>query len=681
MIKIAKCTVFVLLVIATGECLATPSWVEGISVLYEKAASSALQLHLANKFQVAAVESRAGKQCSVRLQPRFDLQRYRERYATETLFWEPNSQLPLAKVSAEWVADQLWVQLYFNQAVSCTFQISAGQSDVWVTLRIADSSQLTEIKVQLAKARAALAQGNNSLAISIYQRLLQLQNNPLQQQTQEYLGVAYERARNFAKAKASYESYLQHYPKGEDSERVKQRLQGVTLTLTPNRMVTDTLREPEFGIKKQPWRWFGVLSNSLQTYRSDLGDSDWQTLEESWLTDLNVNGRYRDSDMDAKILLTGSYRQDFANDIDNPERLSNAYGDVFFKQTRQQVRIGRQTTNGEGVLSRYDGLHYSKGLTQRFTVNALWGYPVSSSRDIELNTDTQIYGVSVDYEPVDSDWRSNLFFSEHSQSGRLDRRAVGGEFSYQTRQQSWLAYLDYDIQFSELNTVMLNANWFGKQESHYYLSLDYRRSPVLTLSNALIGQTLTSLDDLADQGLDDGELEEVALDRTAISQTFALGASRRFHPHYRWATDLSFWELTGTDDSLGVAGFAGTDLEANLSLQLIANDLWLDNDLTWLTLRYADLTNSELYSFVVETRLPLNTKWRIRPRLQSYQRQFQMIDGSEFSWKPQVRIEYKPGNHWLFEWELGAEWISLEQNNLKVDRTDYFTYLRADWLF
>ena len=662
----------------TGIAQASPSWVEAISVLYEKPDSTAFSLQLADRFLMGAVETKVGKRCSVRLQPAFNASRSNlQRFAVETLFWQATDALPLDRVTSDWVADQMWVQLFFNRAVSCTFQISADQRSVWVTLRPVDSAATQAIKRQLEEARNALSRGDAAKAAAIYRAILAQPANPLQQDALEYLGVAQERLRDFDGAARTYQDYLKQYGKSTGAERVKQRLEGIRLMQTQPTQQLHTAKP-----KTQPvTQWFGVLSNAYQHYASDQGGSGWQTQQSAWLTDLNLNGRYRGDSIDAKVLVSAGYWHDFQNSTLNPERISNAYLDIFHKSTEQQIRVGRQSTSGEGVLGRYDGVRYSKSLTPTWGINVVAGYPVYSSRDISLNTKARLYGASLDLTPPQSSWRGNLFVTEQTVDGLVDRRAVGGEANYFSPQQSWLTYLDYDIYFQQLNTVMINGNWFGDHDAHYYLSLDYRRSPTLTLSNALIGQTMTDLGQLANTGLSTTDLQDVALDRSAISQSFSAGASRRFHPHFRWAVDTSLWKLSGTSTSLGVPGFSGTGLESNISLQLIGNDLWWDRDLSWFTLRYADLSTSRLYAVTTETRIPVGTRWRLRPRLQIYQRNFTTSNGSERSIQPQFRVEYQPAKHWNFELDLGTEWLSSTQNGITVDQKDYLLYLRGDWLF
>ena len=676
-----QCTVRLVLILmsllSAGWARANPAWVEGISVLYEKSDSAAFHVHLANKFQLAATEVNAGSRCAVRLQPGFPAIGKQDRFSADTLLWEPTATLPLEKVSSEWVGEQLWIQLFFQQSVICTFQVSTDRRSLWVTIKQADDALTQKIRAQMAQARDALTRGDAAAAVTLYRSIVEGPSHPLQQDALEYLGVALERQQDYERAAKIYQAYLTQFPDATGAQRVQQRLEGL-------RLMNETPGESLRPVKKkgpESMRWFGVASTGYQLYRSDQGIGEWQDLQSSWFTDVNLNGRYRSDELDVKLLVSGGYTQDVNEALDQPERLSSAYGDVYFKGTDQQVRMGRQSTSGEGVLGKFDGIRYSKGVGEQWRVNGLWGYPVLSSHDVNINSDSTLYGVSLDFTPLQSAWQTNAFFTQQTTLGYVDRQAVGFEINYLAREQSWLSYVDYDLHFGELNTAMLNVNWFGEAESHYYASLDYRRSPVLTLSNALIGQVLEGLDQLAQSGLTESDLVEIALDRTAISQSVAAGASRRFAPHWRWAVDVNAWQLSGTDESLGVPGFDGTDVESSVSLQLMANDLWWERDLSWYTLRYAKLTSSELVSLSAETRVPIGERWRVRPKLQFYQRTFTVADGSEQSIQPQVRVEYFPDKSWLFELDVGTEWVTSDLNGIAVDRTDYLIYLRADYLF
>jgi len=660
---------------------AQTQWLQDLTPLYEKSDGAAVALALTDRFALADVQIVSGNQCEIRLRPLFNLdpRLAGQRTSSTTLPARPTANLPLQSAQGQWAGEQLVVRLQFSRSMSCRAEMSGDARQLLVHMRGQDSQQTSNMTAQMQKARAALAAGDAATAISIYRALLQQPQHPLQQDALEFFGVASERAGHYDDAAGIYRSYLQKYPKTAETRRVKARLAGIELmaAATPAPLREKTARDQE------PMQWYGVFSNSWQQYQSKDDDNGNRTLQSELMTDLDINGRYRNEDFDTRVVFSGGYQRDFENDFynDHPSRLRRAYADVFAKRSGQQFRIGRQNTNGEGVLGRFDGVRYSKSIGNTFRVNALAGLPVINTRDVKLNGDAQLYGMSLDIDTPDSAWQGNVFATEQTANGFVDRRAVGGELNYLKPSYSLLTYLDYDVFFSELNTAMINGNWFGDKESHAYFSADYRRSPVLTVSNALIGQFFDDLDGLSNNGFTTSELEEIALDRTAVSTSFATGYSRRVHKNYRLAIDTSAWKLSATDASAGVVGFEGTDLETDLRLQLIGNDLMIERDLVWLTLRYADLTNSNLYSVTAETRLPLTRSVRLRPKLLVYRRDYSDVDGSDTSVQPQVRLEYQPVPSWFFETDIGYELLSSERSGEQFDRQDLFIYLRADWLF
>ncbi|WP_269618272.1 tetratricopeptide repeat protein [Zhongshania sp. BJYM1] len=671
--------ILLVLAVFAPSLVAEPAWVESINVLFEKQGSAAFQLDLANRFQLAAVESETGNSCVVRLQPAFTGQNAATDYSgNEFLPWQASESLPLNRVNSEWIAGQLWLRFDFNRNVNCRFQISADQQSLWTAVD-SPTQQLPEgIEDKFAAARAALAKGDAAAAEVLYREVLRGPPNSLQEKALEYLGVAQERLSKFDEAATSYRLFLERYPQSNGVNRVRQRLAGISLMDVDEVAAAPDKKSAE---KASSLRWFGVLSNAYQYYSTDNGGSGSEVLQSAWITDLNLNGRYRSDTYDTRLVVSGGYWKDFEFDTFNPKRLSKAYIDTLYKPAGQQIRIGRQNVSGEGILGRFDGVRYHSDVGDSFGVNLVWGYPVLSSRDVSVNSDAQVYGLSLDLAARQSPWRSNVFVTKQERGNIIEREALGAEVSYQSQRYSWFSYLDYDTGFAELNTALLSANWFGDDESHYYFSADYRRSPMLSVSNALIGQAVTDLNQLEASGISQNDFETIALDRTAISKSLALGASRRFSTHWRWSLDTSFWQLTGTPESFGVPGFDGTDVEGNFSAQLIANDIWKERTISWITLRYSELTRSKLYSLGLETRLPIGQHWRLRPKLQFYQRDYSDLAGSQTSLQPGMRLQYEPTENWTFEFEFSAEQLSSDRGGFQFDRNDYFMYLRADWQF
>ncbi len=667
----------------SGWTHAEIQWIDGVETLFEKDKKAAVQVQLSKRFSVVSIEKNTGQDCVIRLQPDFTFVPDQGRYGKETLPWQATETLPLSRLHSEWIGDQLWVSLHFEKDVHCQVQSSGDRHNLWVTISPYDTTLAHASSQSLQRAKDAITRGNLDQAITLLNAIANSDGHPDQAESLEYLGVAYERKSRFQEAANSYSRYLALWPDSPGAPRVKQRLQGLSLM---NATLPAPLKKSTARRKTPEWKWFGAIGNGYQYYSSQLDKEPRQTYQSTWMTDLDLNGRYNGERYDTRIRLAAGYWKDFENELEQDSRLSRASIDVFDQQTDQQIKLGRQTTQGEGVLGRFDGVHYSIPVGELWRANLLAGSPVYSSRQVSIDSERQLSGASVDFEPANTPWRSNLFLAQQTYNGMTERQAIGTEISYATNAASYIGYVDYDIFFNEPNAVMLNANWYGKQESSYYLGADYRRSPVLLLDNALIGQPVDDLDALLSQGgYNESTLEQIALDRTALSTTLSGGTTQRFNKQYGWGIDLSSWQLSDTDSSAGVESFEGTDVETNIGLQLTGNDLIRNGDLHWLTLRFADLTTSQLVSFTAESRFPLSSandgQWRLRPRLRLYQRDFTVSDGSQASIQPVLKLEYAGRGSWAGEIDLGAEWLSTDQGGVTVDRIDYIGYARIDWLF
>jgi hypothetical protein len=94
------------------------------------------------------------------------------------------------------------------------------------------------------------------------------------------------------------------------------------------------------------------------------------------------------------------------------------------------------------------------------------------------------------------DFDFELFAIQQRFQGRNDRTAIGAELQYSRDPVFLAAFVDYDVQFDELNTAFLVANWRATTATSLDLLLDYRNVPPLMLSNALLGQPTNRLGEL-----------------------------------------------------------------------------------------------------------------------------------------------------------------------------------------
>ncbi len=534
-----------------------------------------------------------------------------------------------------------------------------------------------KIEALMEQARKAVAEEHYGRAIQLYTKVLRYPDHPYRQQALEYLAVTREKKGQFAHAIREYERYLSLYPEGEAAARVRQRLAG--LTTAARAPLPATGRRRRAG-RAKPWDVYGGISQFYRRDQSTLDNNDELVTQSSLSTDLDITARRRGDDLDVQTRFTGSYLHDFLNDGPGDESsVSSLYLDATHKRYGLSLRLGRQSHNTDGVLGRFDGLLLAYRLTDWLTLKALGGYPVLSTRD-SLHTNRTLYGVSMDLGTFANTLDFNAFFVEQQVDGILDRRAVGGEARYFDPVRSLLGFVDYDLSYDSLNTLIVLGTWTLPDRTTLNATLDYRNSPILTTTNALQGQTVTTIDKLLDSFTED-EVRALAEDRTAESTTVTLGATHPLSQRLQVSGDITLSRLGDTKASGGVAAQPGTDNDFFYNFQLIGSSLIKAGDIAILGLRYADTSTSKTTSLSLNTRYPFTRDWRINPRLRVDYRKNSTDDSTQWIGAPSLRMDYRWRRRYRFEAEGGGEWSSRELTTDSQHTSSWFFSLgyRADF--
>ena len=523
----------------------------------------------------------------------------------------------------------------------------------------------------MADVRAAMTGGDTRRAIQLLTKILQQPDSADAQEAQELLGLARERNGQLAHAKAEYETYLKAYPEGEAAERVRQRLAGL---LTARAAPKEKLRAA--GAAGQESDVETRLSGSWSQFYSrdeSFTDIEGRTTNQSELdSNLDLDGSVRDDRYEAGVRISGGYLRDFEDPGPGSDgRVTTLYADAFDSETELFGRIGRQTRSSGGVLGRFDGGLASYQISPTVKANAVAGLPVETTTGLTVSTDRYFYGVSMDFGTFAEAWDTNLFAINQIADGITDRRAVGGEVRYFQPNRTAFGLVDYDIDYNELNIALLTGNYIFPDQTTLNLSLDYRRSPILTTTNAIQGQTAGSLTALLET-LSEDEVRQLAEDRSATSKSVTVGASRPLNSLFQVSADATASSLSGTDASGGVEASEGTGVELFYSMQLIGSSIFKEGDLAVLGLRYADTQNSDRYTVDVNTRYPVNRAFRVNPRLRTDYRENKNDNGNQISVKPSVRFDYYWTRTLLFELDLGAEWTNDRIDEESDDRTGFF---------
>ncbi len=529
----------------------------------------------------------------------------------------------------------------------------------------------------LLAARRAITAREYSKTVQLCAKVLELEAPDYQAEARELLGVARERNGQRAHAKAEYEEYLRRYPDGEGAERVRQRLTALITASLPGRK---PLRKKKATTFASGWERYGSFSQFYRRDQSFTGPSGATVSQSSLDTTLDATGRRRGERVDLRTQFTGRYLFDFLDSSESELRVSELYADGNDGRTGLSGRLGRQSRSTGGVLGRFDGALLSYRPLRQVLLTAVSGFPVESSTGQGVDTSRSLYGLSLDLGTFAERWDANAFFIEQQVDGILDRRAVGGELRYFDAARSFFSLFDYDVSYNELNTMLLLGTVIFPDSTTVNLTLDYRKSPLLTTSNALSGQTVDSIDELLGT-MSEEQVRQLARDRTADSQSFTIGGSRPLTAKLQLSGDFTISNTSSTPASGGVSATPSTGNEFRYGLQLTGSSLVKAGDITTVGLQIGDTSTSTTAALTLNTRYPVNSAWRINPRLRFDVREGVGSAADRLSLRPSARVEYRWRKRYRFEVEAGGEWMN-EHAASSTDQTyGYFLNMgyRADF--
>lgn len=521
----------------------------------------------------------------------------------------------------------------------------------------------------MREAKREFTAKNYRRAIQLFTKILESPDERYRKEALELLGVARERNNQLAHARAIYESYLQEYPEGPDAERVRQRLKTLlTAYATPREKLRKRKREKEEG-KWKP-ELFGSFSQ-FYTRDESFTDVEGTVLNISELSsDLDAVARLKKKGKEVGIETIIGYDWDFTDEGESEFRASEL--NVFGKQNNPYASfvIGRQSYSSGGVLGRFDGGAFSYQLASRLRLNLVGGFPVLSSSQ-GLETDRWFYGVNTDIGTLGKSLDINLYFLDQRAGSLTDRRAVGGEARVFFKKATFFTLADYDISFRTANILLFVGNWFLPGGTTINTSVDYRRSPLLTLTNATIGQTVTKVEDLLST-YTEGELKNLARDRTPVLRSGTLGVSTPVSRKVQLSLDATVSELSGTPASGGVDAVPGTGVEFFGTFQVIGSSLIKTGDIGIVGVTYSDTSTADRYGLSINTRYPLRRSVRLNPRLRLEYSRDDDGTGKDWTVAPSIRLDLRYRNRATFEIEAGWEWVRSEENGLTQRDTSYF---------
>jgi len=541
----------------------------------------------------------------------------------------------------------------------------------------------------LEKARSAFDGGQYDAATESLNQLLNLPPNNSSRKAQELAGLARLNAGDNARAVSEFELFMKLYPEGEDSARVKQLLAVLPAASATVVKAEDKSAEVAKGVTSGSVSMFYYGGKTADQTRQDAYDASGIRLTPDALpatlsdqkqlqTSLDLAWRLRDAEKDMRFVVRDTLTNDFVKTKDkDKERLTALYFDYKSLVHGANVRVGRQSPNGGGVMYRFDGVQAGYTFKPKWKVNAVAGSP---SEDL-VDTKRSFYGLSVDAEALTKELSGSAFFIEQKIDGETDRRGIGADLRYFKGGVTASAQFDYDQILNKLNVAAFQSNWQVSEAMSINAMLDRRASPILSLGNAIFYSFRDPLDPTGNMlpmasRLQDRlnvfpieALRQRVIDETPFQNQFQMGVTRVLTPN--WQTGLNF-SVSSMDaipdfvfDGQTITGQAATGNQWGVSVQLIGTNLYSTRDTHVFNVGFSGglKDHSTLLTYNNLTRL--GDKWQVEPSLK-YNTMSSSVSGDSDTWTAGIRGTYRVRTQISLETELTYE----KRTNVGLPVTD-----------
>lgn len=537
-----------------------------------------------------------------------------------------------------------------------------------VATEASPADQLKEADSQaeawMVKGRDALKINEYGLAIEAFNKVLLLPPNKYSQDAQEWVGVAREDAGQKFKAKLEYESYLKMYTSGAGVDRVKERLAKLSAAQPVN------LATEKTGLPKEKKNFETVSNGGLAMYYfhgsnlttvAGVANTTGPVTDQSMLiTNVNASLRSRNDQYDNRLVFQDTYNKNYLTTTSqtNPNRVSAAYYDFKNRTADFSSRIGRQSSSGGGIMGRFDGISASYGFTPNLHTTASTG----SLSEFTTGSKPVFYGFGLGIGGIGNNqqWNSSVYYVNQKTDGITDRSAVGVEERYFDTNKNAYAILDYDTSFKVINIALLQGTITDRSGTSYNFLVDHRKTPSISIRNALIGSPST-MATLLQNGFTQDDLKALAILRTGFSNSFQAGVTRQIKEKWQAGADIRVSNTSALPESgtpFGLEGFvAATPVTGNnwgITGRLIGNSVFSTRDVSVFSLGYSSSSFIKSESFLLTNHSYLAEKWMTDILMRLYW-QNDNTGGKETVISPSVRLSYQAKESLSLEVEEGMD--------------------------
>jgi hypothetical protein len=217
--------------------------------------------------------------------------------------------------------------------------------------------------------------------------------------------------------------------------------------------------------------------------------------------------------------------------------------------------------------------------------------------------------------------------------------------------------------------------------------LDHRRTPSLSIRNALNGAATSNVSDLL-QTMSTSSLRQLALDRTATSNMVQLGATMPFAQKFQIGGDVRISNTTGLPASSVVGTpLAGTlaavpsrGAEKSVTGQIIGSGLYMEGDIWSASTSFSTSSAGNGHSIFLYNHVGFQSGWMMDTSMQLY-RYTDQFGGVTTRTSPMVRGSYRLKDQWTFDVDGGIESTKNSGAQVTSSTLRFFTSAGVRWDF
>ena len=547
------------------------------------------------------------------------------------------------------------------------------------TLSTAEAAPLTPTEIDaradelLARARAAMAQGDFAAAIAALNELLNLPPNRHTPAAQELIGSARAKSGDTARARIEFETYLQLYPTGEGSERVRRELAVLPAAPAPAAAQPDVVARPAVETTTTGSASMTYFGGNGQVRSQEFKDSPIAGLPQiagdpllsadkarQLFNDVDLTWRQRSANSDLRFVFRDAYTTDLERSDKSRNRLSALYVDYKSLSGGYGVRLGRQSPTGGGVMGRFDGISANVMLRPKLKLGAVAGEP----SDKYFDSKRRFYGASIDADGLVPNVGAALYAIEQRIDSEIDRRALGLEFRYFKAGASVFSQFDYDVLIKGLNIATVQGTLILEDNTVFNALYDRRALTMLALGNALTfedpanpGVLFTRIADKLSTTTIEQLREQIKSTTPYITQA-QMGITKPINKTWQVGASAQLTRTGAIPPVPGVVGFeTGRPATGNIysvSTQLIGLNMYSPRDThVWSLTGIKSPTLDGVLVAYNNSSIAWNV-WQLEPSLQYYRDRNPQGSTSE-RWTPGLRLTYRGWERWALESSLTYE--------------------------